>query len=99
MNDFVSLVADTWQLSLLLSSILISIYFLIRRKNADFAHVLEICAATQGLVMTPPLCHDAYMRLMCNSDFERAFLIVGFLATGWLAIRTLKQVFSKSQPQ
>jgi len=48
--------------------------------------------------MVPFLCFDAYRRLMCNNDLERTFLIIGFVASGWLAIAALRNIINRSQP-
>jgi hypothetical protein len=98
MDEFLYLLNDTWRATLLISALTILTYFLIRRSESEFIHVLEIFCAVGGLVMLPSLFRNTYIQQMCNNDFERAFLIIGFLATGWQAIRTLKSIFSKSQP-
>jgi len=91
----VSILIDTWHVGLLTSAILLFIYVRNRKWKAKLIHMADIILGVEAIITAVLLCREAYLRLLCNTDFERTFVIIGFLSAGSIGFFAIRKPMSK----
>ncbi len=97
MSEFLYVVRYSWQIGMAISFFFLLIYFYRRRTRSDFLHVVEIILGVEGIVTLLLFCRDTLLELKCNTQFERTFLIIGFLASTWLLTTVLYKIIFKGR--
>lgn len=93
------MVSNPWTVGVIISFFLFLIYLCIHRSNIKFIGVVEIIVGVEGLVAVFLLCRELLLGLTCYAeDLEKTFLLIGAIASIWLAIKCFKDVFSTSKP-